>query len=66
MPLPSTETLEIHAAELTHDVLRRLIRIVLHAAIKERSHGFYLVLRQVFPVLAVRVALLAVVVVRLR
>lgn len=63
MQLPPTEALEVFTAELAHDVLRVLATALLVAIFEPRSHGVHLVLREIIPVTAVDIALLAVVVV---
>lgn len=60
MYLASTEAFEVHAAELAHDVLRRLILVPVHAAFNPRRHGGHFVQLQLVVVFTVDVALLAV------
>lgn len=62
MSLPPTEAFEVLPAELTADVLRLFVFVVLHSAVEPWQHHLDLVTNPVVPVCAVHVALLAVVV----
>lgn len=64
MQLSPTHTLEIHPAELAHDVLRRALGSAT-LLLEPRRHGVDFVLRQGGPVFAIDVAFLAVKVRRL-
>lgn len=60
MKQPPAHSLEVHAAELAHDVWRIALRAVLGSAFDPRSHAINFVGNQVGPVIAIDVALLAI------
>jgi len=57
---PPSHRLEVHTAELTHNVWRTSLGSSVGSAFDPRSHTFDFVLDQIFPVFAVDVAFSAV------